>query len=728
MSGIVDALEEGSRVGSVILEAAIDRGGYGIVYRAKHDSLGLVAVKEFFPKMVASRSRSSDKIVQSGSRSDAQAFEKGLQKFLAEARVLERLNHPNVVKFHEVIEANGTAYLVMEFAVGQTLGDFIRNHPEEIDERFSRRVALDIAGALDALHAEGIIHQDVAPDNIIIEKTTKRPILIDFGGAKQVVHGYTELSEAALVKRGFSPPEQYSKGDVKGLERGPWSDLYGLSAVLYNLVTGEPPQDSITRLDTDHMPSARKAGADRAGSALLRAIDWGLNVSPQKRPQYVSEWLEVAEGTSRPAFKIALPNFKVDPKVFVAIGAVLVLALVGTGAVRLVSGLTDNWAFDRAMTGDCKATRSYISKQRERSYDPGLLQISQWCDARDYAFGEDTLDAFGKFARNFPPNRIPETARQALSDQTELALWAKVQVADSLSAYMLNLSLYPEGTYAAEAAVGVEALRASVAELQQRLKSIGLYTSVIDGDPGAGTQRATNSLANAKGIDSLDLLLASNTQIGDFIRLAAQEEQRIAAARAQAERERLEQEQRLAEERAKVEAEARRLAAEQERKRQSDAEARRRQAKLDAERADFQRARNTKTRAAYNEFLRKHPNGQHAGDVQALITTCRNTTKQEWVRDSFEHEYFGSSSNRSRSTSCSSAKREARQTMRNAPPCDFDYLDEDDYRNVRVGALQGNCDCYDLGMPPYSDWHCDYDGFAVCSWDYLEEDMMEVCN
>ncbi|MEL6758493.1 MAG: serine/threonine-protein kinase, partial [Pseudomonadota bacterium] len=383
MTSIAEALEAGSRIGPVVLEAAIDRGGYGIVYRGQHDTLGPVAIKEFFPRMVASRSRSSNQIIHSGSRSDAQAFEKGLQKFLTEAHVLEKLDHPNVVKFHEVIEANGTAYLVMNFVAGKTLGDFIVQNSEEIDDRFSQRVAVDIAGALDALHAEGIIHQDVAPDNIIIEQTTNRPILIDFGGAKQVVHGYTQHSEEALIKRGFSPPEHFPKGDVKGLERGPWSDLYGLSAVLYNLVAAKPPPDSISRVEFDRLIPTKNVGSDRATQALLEAIDWGLKVSPQKRPQTVFEWLEVAEGTSRPSFKIALPKVQIDPKVFAAIAAVLVLAVVGTGIVQLVTALNDNWAFNQAMTGDCVSARSYISKQKERSADPGLLQISQWCDARD---------------------------------------------------------------------------------------------------------------------------------------------------------------------------------------------------------------------------------------------------------------------------------------------------------------------------------------------------------
>ncbi|MEO1028551.1 MAG: serine/threonine-protein kinase [Pseudomonadota bacterium] len=705
-------MEEGTQVGPVVLEEAIDRGGYGIVYRGTHDTLGLVAVKEFFPKMVASRSRSSNQIVHAGSRSDAQAFEKGLQKFLGEAHVLERLNHPNVVKFHDVIEANGTAYLVMHFVVGKTLGDFIVQNSEEIDERFSQRVAVDIAGALDALHAEGIIHQDVAPDNIIIEKTTKRPILIDFGGAKQVVYGYSLQSEAALVKPGFSPPEQFPKSDVKGLEKGPWSDLYGLSAVLYNLVTGRPPQDSITRMETDHMVSAKKAGVDRATPSLLQAIDWGLKVSPQKRPQYVSEWLKVAEGASRPSFTIALPKVQIDPKVFAAMAAMLVLAVVGTGAIRLVSGLTDNWAFNRAMTGDCASARSYISKQKERSADPGLLQISQWCDARDEAFADGSIDAFAGFARDYSPNRIPETARVTLTTQTETALWEAVNDADSLQGYEAYLSVYPDGTHFVQASDGIEALRASVKDLQQRLKNIGLYTSAIDGDPGDGTQRAANNLAQNTGAHSVELMSASNAKIGSLILLADEEEQRLAELRARAERERLAQEQLLAEERAA--AERRRVAEEQERVRQ---------AKLAQERKDYNRVRSLKTSTDYDWFLDRHNNGVHTEEIRYLRAQCKMESIYEWMTDS-EVLFLDSNttiqySGKNEDIACFRARLETNDAISGV--CDSFRISG--IRNLTIGFVDEACGCDDHE----SNWNCEVTREYSCSFERWAKIDREVC-
>lgn len=489
MVGIVDGLEPGSRVGSVTLIEAIDRGGYGIVYKGKHDTLGPVAVKEFFPRLVASRSRSNDHIVHSGSSRDSEAFDKGLERFLAEGRILENVSHPNVVKFHEVIETNGTAYLVMDLIVGDKLSDFIRDQKGAIDEAFTHRVAFDIADALEALHAEGMIHRDVAPDNILIEKTTLRPVLIDFGGAKQVVSGHSMSSDASLVKPGFSPPEQYPKGDVKGLERGPWSDIYGLSAVLYNLVTGEEPQDAVTRMDSDALAPAVKAGSDRAKSHLLKAIDWGLKPTPQNRPRSIAAWKQVAEGKTRPP---GLPM----KGVLTGLAALVALALV-VGSVfheptraTLLSWLPSSAEEDsyRAVAaGNCDEVTAYQIAYPKGKYLTEVNAVGDRCQAWEEAQTADSIASYEAFLASYSSGLFADEARErrdTLIYKADENAWAAAESGKTKSAYQNYINDFPAGRHVETARDRIRAIDARTArarEIQNTLYAMNYNTGPRNG-------------------------------------------------------------------------------------------------------------------------------------------------------------------------------------------------------------------------------------------------------
>ncbi|MBR9910608.1 MAG: serine/threonine protein kinase [Gammaproteobacteria bacterium] len=531
MSEIVDGLAPGTRVGPVVLEKAIDRGGYGIVYKGVHDKYGIVAIKEFFPRLVASRSRTGDQIVHSGSAKDAEAFEKGLQKFLEEGRTLEKIEHPNVVKFHEAIEANGTAYLVMALIVGDKLSDFMVQKREKIDKEFTARLASDVASALDALHSEGLIHRDVAPDNILIENTTLRPVLIDFGGAKQVVSGHSMSSDSSLVKPGFSPPEQYPKGDVRGLERGPWSDLYGFSAVLYNLITGEEPQDAVTRMDSDLQTPAVKAGVNSAERSLLKAIDWGLKPTPQERPRTVAAWLNVANGETKPPRKISP----------LAIGCIAAgLAAIVAGAFLYFNPNAEAKLYNAAMAGNCSSAEQYVSEYSDGRFISEMSSMSEECELWGTVQKNDTIVSYENYLDAYPAGRFAEPAQDRIEEfrgNSDEMAWSAAVGSNTTRGYRDYINSFPRGRHLEEAKNRIAELEAEArrktaeleAEARQKIEwTRGIQTALqsmkfnpgpVDGDWGASTHSAAAAFVRVSGYSAdtsepnQDLLAAAQRAI-----------------------------------------------------------------------------------------------------------------------------------------------------------------------------------------------------------------------
>lgn len=288
-----NALPEGVRLGDYVIGDVIGVGGFGIVYRAT-DNLGrMVAIKEYMPDALATRSDGLTVSIRSDRYEGT--FAKALDSFVNEAQTLARFNHPGIVQVYAFWRANGTAYMAMPFYSGRTLQATLRSMPVAPEEAWLRRVTGRLLDTLELLHRERIWHRDIAPDNIILVGEDQ-PLLLDFGAARRVIGDMTH-DLTAILKPGYAPWEQY--GDAPGLSQGPWTDIYALSAVLYFAISGKVPSPSVMRAHTDTMAPASEAGRNRYSAGLLAAIDAGLVLDPKARLQDVQAFREALTADDR---------------------------------------------------------------------------------------------------------------------------------------------------------------------------------------------------------------------------------------------------------------------------------------------------------------------------------------------------------------------------------------------------------------------------------------------
>jgi serine/threonine protein kinase len=290
-------LPRGHVLQEFVVEQLLGLGGYSIVYLARDTKLDRrVAVKEYLPGTLAQRLPSGE--VAARLPRFEEAYQKGLQSFINEARLLGSFDHPSLVKVYRFWPDNGTAYMAMPYYNGITLKKWLTDLGAPPSERWLRQLAEPLMQALTVLHENGIVHRDVAPDNVLMLydraqgnylEQAPRPVLLDFGAARRVAAEATQ-NLTSILKSGYSPVEQYDNEDT--LRQGTWSDVYALCAVLYAAATGKPPNPSIARLVRDDMVPARVAGKGRYSQAFLAAIDAGLSVRPEQRPQTMAELQE----------------------------------------------------------------------------------------------------------------------------------------------------------------------------------------------------------------------------------------------------------------------------------------------------------------------------------------------------------------------------------------------------------------------------------------------------
>jgi len=250
--------------GNYELLEEIARGGMGVVYRAQDTQVKRTVAIKTLPAIMT---HNPDL----------------MRRFQAEVQHASKLEHPNIVRVRQFFEANGTAYLVMDYYLGLSLGEHLERQGGRLPEDIAKRLMLPVLDGLRAVHAKGFRHRDIKPENIYLARTDSggvRPILLDFGAARQAMSERSR-SLSVVVSAGYAPLEQ----DQRRGKQGPWTDVYSAAAVLYRLVAGEPPPEAIERVSGDEIKPAASFGVSKRLSDAL-----GKALATEARPQTIPEF------------------------------------------------------------------------------------------------------------------------------------------------------------------------------------------------------------------------------------------------------------------------------------------------------------------------------------------------------------------------------------------------------------------------------------------------------
>lgn len=353
-----DALAPGTRLAEFEIERVLGIGGFGIVYLAFDHALERhVAVKEYMPAALAARRGGTQIAVRS--EAHAKTFGIGLRSFVNEARLLARFDHPALVKVYRFWEENGTAYMVMPYYEGQTLGNVRTAMAAPPNEVWLLALADAMLGALEALHREQVYHRDVAPDNILLQ-TDGAAVLLDFGAARLVISDRTQAL-TTILKPNFAPIEQY--GDSSQLLQGPWSDIYSLGAVLHFCLIGRAPVPAALRMLHDELPSLAALGDELVAAdgshynaAFLAAIDAALAVRPEARPQHAAAFRAAMRGEPPPvAAELIVPTAaRPHSNVVLAAGRAFAPTEARLRRANAAPAVTTAWATIRPRSGAAK--------------------------------------------------------------------------------------------------------------------------------------------------------------------------------------------------------------------------------------------------------------------------------------------------------------------------------------------------------------------------------------
>lgn len=297
-----------------LLGRVLGQGGFGITYLAWDLNLKLkLAVKEYFPQELASRSAGQSEI-SAYSDSMGTQYEYGLNKFLQEAQTLAQFEgHPNIVSVRDYFKANSTAYFVMSYVEGITLKEYLVDSGDILPVEEALMIIAPVLDALREVHGVQILHRDISPDNIYINRRGQ-VILLDFGAARQAISDKGR-SLSIILKPGYAPEEQYR---VHG-DQGPWTDIYSVAATLYRAITGQMPPESLERLSEDKLVPPSKLGiiiTPNREAALLKA----LSVKSRDRYQSVDEFQGalLQSVPSPPAITPSPLSFSQEPEIKVA--------------------------------------------------------------------------------------------------------------------------------------------------------------------------------------------------------------------------------------------------------------------------------------------------------------------------------------------------------------------------------------------------------------------------
>ncbi len=261
--------------GKYLLQEEVVRGISGVTYKAINQINNQVVVIKTF---------------KSESLKQTELFDIR-KKFLNEAQRLIKCSHPSIIPYHEFFIEDGVPYIVMDYILGKTLDKIVLPDtplPEAIALEYIRQVG----EALKVVHDNGLLHRDVKPNNLILRQDRQQVVLIDFGISREFSRGLVQ-THTSLVSDGYAPIEQY----LPKAKRTPATDIYGLAATLYTLLTAQIPIAATLRdrLPLDTPQKIRPELSDRISQAVME----GMALELEKRPSSVDQWLALLPQTPK---------------------------------------------------------------------------------------------------------------------------------------------------------------------------------------------------------------------------------------------------------------------------------------------------------------------------------------------------------------------------------------------------------------------------------------------
>ncbi len=273
-----------TQIGDYRIVRKLASGGFGIVYLAQDAQGQEVAIKEYLP--AALTTRSPGELVPKVAADKVSLYRLGLKSFFEEGRALAQISHPSVVSVLNFFRENETVYMVMNFLRGASLQEYVvlargKKHHKVLRESTIRSLFDEVLRGLRIVHQHKMLHLDIKPANIFITDED-RAVLIDFGAAREVLNKQASFIRP-MYTPGFAAPEMYKRDN----NLGPWTDIYAIGACMFACMTGQPPTDVPNRRDKDRLAMALARLRGVYSDNLLELVQSAMALDPMERPQSV---------------------------------------------------------------------------------------------------------------------------------------------------------------------------------------------------------------------------------------------------------------------------------------------------------------------------------------------------------------------------------------------------------------------------------------------------------
>src|SRR5262245_40212193 len=283
-------LPAGTRIGNYVIVQELGRGGFGIVYEGRHLFFrDPVAIKEFYPVGIAKR---QGRMVLPRDARDLELYSTVRERFKEIANLQRQFDHPSILQVVDFSVLNNTGYMITRLVNGESLEDFLRKNGGHLrsEEQF-REVFEPILSAVEYVHSRDCLHRDISPANIMIDPT-RGPVLIDFGAMKRDLSSSERYTSIIVLNEAYAPPEQKKRQGDPPL--GFHTDVFALAGTMYRCLAGKLPELPSTREGADrgidpYVPVAQVQAAS-CPPEICEAIDRGLRLNPDERPQSIAEF------------------------------------------------------------------------------------------------------------------------------------------------------------------------------------------------------------------------------------------------------------------------------------------------------------------------------------------------------------------------------------------------------------------------------------------------------